>query len=237
MKKVLTITVAALLACLTLSAAQAAVDSWRIAIKADNGAGSYAAPSSQFGVYPTSSNDVDTVVPTQDLEASYGVDTTQTFRWVVGYIPGDTRTWGRDFLAPGTGTRSWYIRVAAGPLANADPIRLLFYTLGTAVLPPPTVGVAVSYRLYLRDNKGVQGAPANNTYWDLPIPDTNVGLYYTLPINLPILKLASYGHTNMLDGGYQLELQQIPVPEPSGLMALGMGATGLIGFMLRRRRA
>jgi hypothetical protein len=218
--------------------AQATETHWRIAIKADNGAGSYSAASSHFGVYPTSSNGVDTVAPTQDLEAPYGVDTNATLRWAVGYIPGDTRTWGRDFLAPGTWTRSWYIRVASGPLANTDPIRLQFYTLSTAIMPPLGVvgGVPVFYWLILTDNKGKPGAPASGTYWVLPIPAAHSSSpFYTLPVTLPVIKLSSYSHANMLNEGYQFKLTQQLVPEPSGLLAVSIGLSGLLAFRLRRR--
>jgi hypothetical protein len=36
--------------------------------------------------------------------------------------------------------------------------------------------------------------------------------------------------------GYQMEFGYRPIPEPSGMLALGTGLAGLVGFFARRRR-
>ena len=219
------------------ASAQASESDWRIAVRADNGAGEYSAPQSHFGVHPDSNDGVDTSGAVQDFEAPYTIDYPETLTWAVGYIPGDTRTWSKDIMSPSPApVKRWLIRVAAGHNSPAGAIRLSFYTLGTSSLPPQTVGgTPVIYRLVLTDNKGMAGAPANGTIWNVPAPtEHSANPYYTVPDTLPAIKLPAYTHQDMIDYGYQLELQQV-VPEPSGVAALGMGLTALVGLAIRKR--
>jgi hypothetical protein len=227
----------------------AAEDNWRIALKADNGAGSYSAASAMFGVHPQSSDGVDTEGSVQDQEdVHYYTDITQAMRLVVGIIPDSEITWIRDIMSPASPatypglTKRWILRVAAAPLANWDPIRLRFFTLSlpgsTSHLPPSSVaGRAVSYRLVMTDNKGMSGAPPNGTVWQVPAPTQHVSsvAYYTVPALFPVIKLSSYTHTAMITEGYQLEFQQIAVPEPVSLLTLAGGLTSLVGLGFRRR--
>jgi len=244
MRKTLTVAMAGLLVCIIVASAQATETVWRLKIKVDDGNGSYAGASGTFGISTASTDGVDTFPGEMDLEQEWISDIGQWLSSAVGVIAPDTRTWRttlNDDAAPQTyagGTKRWHIRIAAGPNAIHSVFRVQFHTVNSALMMPSSVGGApVQYKLVMTDNKGVVGAPGNGTAWTIPIPSAHTGTpFYTLPVTLPVLRMSLYNHTAMINEGYQLELQQI-VPDPSSFVALGMGAIGVMGFMLRRRRA
>jgi hypothetical protein len=87
------------------------------------------------------------------------------------------------------------------------------------------------------NNRGVPGAPAPGTIWVLPVPAvTQAAPFYS--ITLPdMANLTAYGHSEMINQGYQLWFEQVQIiPEPGGLLALGAGLMGLAGFAFKRRK-
>ena len=245
MKKVLAITCLLMLMLCIASSAFATDLAWRLKIKADNGAGSYAAASLTVGVATNTTDGVDLAAGT-DVVANYGVDTTLAAKWVVALIPSDARTWIASIASnaqpdayPGDVKSVWELRVAPGPSSGDSPIRLQFYTVGATVMPPtPKLGgYDVSYRIRMGNNRGVVGAPAPGTIWVLPVPAAHQALPFYF-ITLPdMLNLPSYSHENMINLGYQLWFEQVQiVPEPGGLLALGAGLMGLAGFAFKRRK-
>jgi len=218
----------------SVSMASATDTHWRVNIKADNGSGSGAATASQLGVYPTSTDGLDT----NDAEAVYTTDITQSYIWAVSVISG--KTYSRDLKAGDLGLpKAWDIRVAAGPASAHTQMRLLFFTAGSTLLPPARVpeasGPAVRYRLVMIDNKGIQGAPANGSSWIIPIPVVHSSSvpFYVMPVNLPIIKLSTYTHASMINEGYQFRLYQEPEPEPMSIIDAKKLPNGACSGLLR----
>ncbi len=253
MRKVLTIAIAALMVVAVAGAASAAVDNWRVNLKADDGTGKGSGAPMQIGAIPTATDGADLgVVPVVDREAAYGADISGTSRWVVGNM-NDGLTYERDIKSPASPYtyspiphKVWDLRVAALPSADNNPIRLVFMT--TTQLPSPVdqEGKPLYWELVMIDNKGMVGAPANGTIWQIPIPtahstnpfwtmDTAADINGVVWGNMPMIKLSSATHASMLSQGYHMQFRV--VPEPSSLLAMASGLTGLAGFVIRRRRA
>lgn len=232
------------------SISPASEDNWRISLRADNALGGGFGFDAQLGVYPLSADGVDRG---QDSPAYYFLDFPMQCRWIVSRIPGDSGTWIRDIRAPGSPasypglTRTWELRIAGMPNTADDPIRLFLRTLTEGSLSPARVGgVDVAYRLVMADNRGVPDAPANGRVWDLPIPTAHAAEpYWYLPQAdwLPMLRVSWPTHEAMIAEGYVMLFEQyaVPaptaVPEPAGLLSLGIGIAGIAGSSLRRRRA
>ena len=207
-----------------VGAVQAAEDNWRIGIKADDGAGLGGAPATQLGVSATGVG---------SMVAAYGVDITGTTIWVVG-DRGDSNTYGRDIKVGDTSLpKVWDLRVAALPSSAYTAIRLQFLQVNPTYNQPASVGgVPVVYNLKMVNNRGVAGAPANGTIWNLTTLPTQI-----ITPTLPMLNLSGASHAAMLAEGYVMKFTQEPVPEPSSLLALGTGFAALAGLVIRRRRA
>ena len=232
MKKVLAITCLLMLMLCITSSAFATETAWRLKIKNDDGAGSYAAVSAMVGVATNATDGVDVAAGT-DVVASY-LAIGQNDRWVVGVMAPDTRTWTSTINNQSPAGETWNLRVGAGPNAIGATMRLQFYTV-LGQLPTPTVGpTPVVYKLRMIDNRDVLDAPADGTEWIIPIPTVHTSTpYYAL--TLPVKTFSPYAHGGMIEQGYIMQLQQI-VPEPGGLLALGAGLMGLAGFAFKRRK-
>ena len=253
-RKVLTIAVAALMVVAIAGAAGAVASetNWRIRLLADNGAGGGAAPAMQIGVYPNRSDGLDTVGP-QDSVAAFGADLTGTARWAVGVLADDsTNVYNHDIKSTASpytypnGAKIWDLRVMAGMNADSLPIRLLFKSL--VANPLATVGgLPIFFQLKMVNNRGVVGAPANGTLWDVPIDSgTSGSVFWSIDTaqdttghvwgNLPLLKSASTLDAGIMRAqGYEMQFVQTAVPEPSGVLALGGSLVVLAGFIRRRK--
>ena len=229
MKKVLAVA-CLLLLCLG-SAVSAAEDSWRISIKADNGFGGAVGPALQIGVSPTPTD------PTDPANMVNYLTVPQDACLAVALIPPYPYTYVKYLQAPGPPPKVWELRVAGMPMATGDLIRLLWYTAGSTVLPPTSVGgIPAGYKLTMVDNRGKAGAPANGTEWLLPTPTVHsTSPYYTGP-TFPMLRLTEASHQAMINQGYALEFWQYVVPEPGSLLVLGTGLIALAGLIPRRRK-
>jgi len=251
MKKVVILSLAVIMVLLFTAAVQAAENNWRIQIKADNNNGYYIS-STQVGIYPTSLDGYDG----QDTAAAFLADPDgkQYANWVCIPIPGRTEAFMKSIKAPlATNdpypTKTWDLRVFALKDAVNTAIRLNFLLVqtNTAILPPSSFnGVPVQYYLKMVDNKSVAGAPANGTVWNIPIPTV---LSTTIPFFELVLP-TGYGQEHSiilqqpypetyLTGAYVMEYGFAPegvIPEPSSMLALGSGLSGLLGFFIRRRR-
>ncbi|MDH7480481.1 MAG: PEP-CTERM sorting domain-containing protein [Armatimonadota bacterium] len=248
MKKVLILSVAVLMVFAISVTAQAAENNWRFKITADFGTGEYMS-STQLGMYPTSLDGYDSQDgAAQFLPDPYGMTYAA---WLTTIIPGRTEAMMKDIKAPFATndlslTKTWDVRVFGlrDAPAQFNTIRLRFYPLGSAVAPPSTFngkqyGTDWIYYIKMINNRGVAGAPANGTEWQIPIPTTpaiTTVEFFTL--TLPIIRLTASTPANAESEGYVMEygikpLQ--PIPEPSSLLALATGLSGLAGFVIRRR--
>lgn len=218
-----------------------AEDQWFVLFEADNGSGMYLGPRARLGVQPSASNESDS----SDCTALYGTEISQTTRWAVSRIGDSSETLTANIGSPGSpalygGVRSWPLYVGGLPLCNNDPVRIRIFrsSIEAGRTPDSVDGVPVRYRLVMADNKGLSNAPTNGTIWDLPISSSTAIGY----VHLPLVRLSAPTHSAMIAEGLQLRFEQYvatgaPVPEPAGLMGLGLGMAGLIGSLRRRRSA
>lgn len=238
MKKVLAITCVLVLVLLVSSVVFAAENNWRFKIRADDNAGAMYSDS-QVGMYPTSLDTYDA----QDRVAAYLAtpDGATVAAWCSGTLTDRTEQFYADIKQkPLTGAqKAWDLRVYALKDATYSNLRLQFFPMSTstAIAPPSSVnGIGVVYYLKMVNNRGVSGAPANGTRWDVPLPTvllTTVSFFdLVLPVN--VLSVSTYAAAEA--EGYVMEFGMEPIPEPSALLALGTGVAGLAGFVMRRRR-
>jgi len=252
MKKVLAITCVLVLVLLVSSMAMATESNWRFLIRADNNTGQYASDS-QLGMYPTSFDTYDA----QDKGASFLSDPngSQFAAWCTAIIPSRTEAFYADIkdqrtLSPTAPVKSWDLRVFALKDAAYSDIRLRFLSANSStvlLMPPSFGGVAVEYYLKMVNNRGVEGAPADGTVWIVPrmsvVSTTNPFWSLVLPSGYGTAHDVIINPSNPANAaaeGYAMEFglrPLAPVPEPSGVLALGTGIIGLAGFFARRRRA
>jgi len=247
MKKVLAILCLVVVLTITMAAmASAAEDNWRFYLKADDGAGMYAASAMTIGVTPTSKdgNYADQAASdTADLRFPIAA-TSATVKAVEGQFL--SMLWNRDLKSPRPPwivpylppvEKVWDLRVAGLTDTSAlTPIRLSFLTISSAMFPTAKIGGrGVKYWLRMVDNQEVEGAPLNGTVWSIPIPTVHSNTIPYFTVTLPTLKLISNTEGTFINDGYKMEFYQ--TPEPSSLLALGAGLMGLAGFASRRRRS
>jgi len=235
-----------LLSTSTASLCAGAENNWRFYLLADDGAGMFSASPMTIGVYSSSldGNYSDQAASDgQDLRFPMAV-TVATVKAVEGQFLGVL--WNRDVKSPRapwtpiySGRKVWDLRVAGLGVADSrTPIRLSFLTIGSALLPTPSVsGKPVKYWLKMVDNRGMAGAPANGTTWSIPIPTAHSWATPYFTLTMPTIRLSGMDEGIMLNEGYKMEFWQEAVPEPSSMMALGAGIMALAGYAFRRRRA
>ncbi|MDI6813935.1 MAG: PEP-CTERM sorting domain-containing protein, partial [Desulfitobacteriaceae bacterium] len=144
----------------------------------------------------------------------------------------------------------WDMRVFVLHSGTNPYIRLNFTCISSVagMAPPSQInGVPVLYYIKMVDNRGVPGAPANGTEWIIPIPTvyTTATPFFQLVLptgfsgtNGPNDIMLTDSHPDYaLTEGYIMEYGFKPVPEPSTMLAFGTGIAGLVGFVIRRRRA
>ncbi|MDH7482940.1 MAG: PEP-CTERM sorting domain-containing protein [Armatimonadota bacterium] len=251
MKKVLVITCVLVLVALVAGSAFAAENNWRFRLRADNNAGAYMSDS-QIGIYPSSLDGYDS----QDGAAQFLADPYgMTYaNWATEVIPGRTEAFMKSIKAPIQAgqpvEKKWDLRVYVLRDGTNPYIRLNFMCISTlaAMAPPSSInGVPLVYYIKMVNNRGIEGAPANGTEWIIPVPTVYVTNtpWFTLVLptgftgtNGPNDIMLTVSHPdNAANEGYVMEYGFRPVPEPSTLLAFGTGVAGLVGFVMRRRRA
>jgi hypothetical protein len=243
-----------LLSSCTASMCVGAEDNWRFWLEADDGANMYSAAAMTIGAHPNcldgnysdqmGSDSMDRRFPISIIRSSV--------KAVEGCFAG--MLWSRDVKSarppwtdpiyydasypPYYHRKVWELRVAGLSAADTStPIRLLFLTLGSDVLPTATIShQPIKYYLNMVDNKGLTGSPANGTIWEIPIPTVHSSTAY-FALTLPTLNISEFTEGSFINDGYKMEFWQEAVPEPSSMMALGAGLISLAGYGLRRRRA
>lgn len=135
--------------------------------------------------------------------------------------------WSADIRAPvvpGQQKKWSEIRVYKNNSAGNSPYKLEWSP--DPQYAPVSVIQGVSYKYYLTvtQTQPITGAPAVGTTWEL-IPDTSG--FITLPHK-------GFGESK----GYEFEFSVIPVPEPSGVLSMTVGALSIpVSVLIRRRRA
>ncbi len=194
----------------TVQADTRSQSNWRILVKADDGSGMNSAGSMTIGTYSSAVDGPDS--DTQDM--IFNPITPRSAKAVVG-IFGDS-WWIKDVKSPADPAsysaheKVWELRVAGLGIANTGtPIRLLFSTLNSSILPPSvsTTGDPFEYRLRMVDNRGVPGTPANGTEWVVPCPaQYNSQPYFSL--TLPAINISVEDAAHMISEGYQMQFYQ-----------------------------
>lgn len=247
MKRLAVAAVLAVLVSALAPMAGASEDSWRIWIRGDGGPDYPSFTPAQIGVYPGAldgySQQITPYGGIEDgaVDSRLFLDVPGECVHVSSQIPGVTGLYERNIQSPTLPSppKVWDLYVAANIKSAASVICLHGYTYSDSTLPPLTVGGwRVRYSLILLDNRGMAGAPANGTRWEIPAPGPfgfNNARFWTCPVNLPVIKLSAATNEAMAAEGYKIRFVQEVVPEPAGVLALGSGLIVLAGLVRRRR--
>ena len=201
----------------TLLCAPASLDNWKCAFTTGGDLQSIKNTGGVFGTDPSAQDDYDA----SDLAILSGYDL-----YVATYHSNTTD-------AGWTGPTDFYRNDICAPMAVGQSQTWTIYVWAAPSLPPDASFIAVdfghnagvpdglSFTLALKAKPvGVTGGPATGTVWDLSRQPYGV--------NLPV-----YRTSNGLDG-YIFDFTATVIPEPSSLLALLAGVTGIGGVAWRR---
>jgi len=185
-----------------------------------------------------------------DTVSSTGLATLQITNLTVSLLPGTVLS-GGDTLT---------IQSAATNLTLPLFTPLTLGSTGTVSFVSSSAGDSMSFQSFLDPNNATSGFPTSfgvgtgtsgftltspggttsNAGTDTPVPDISRGGLYALS-NITTITITAQANTSISTTGDTTATPQVNstaiVPEPSTMAIAGLGALGMIGYGLRRRKA